>query len=91
MVERSIEGRITFQKAVTGSITAARTITGTLSHESIDGALLPWYDGDYTVIPTARGLTLATAKKSMHEDVDVKPIPIGFVSNDAGGRTASIG
>lgn len=52
---------------------------------------LEHYEGPYAVIPTVSGLTLPTAMKAMESDVSVNPIPIGSVSNDAGGRTVSIG
>lgn len=59
---------------------------------SVIGALdYPIYSGPYDATPTVDGLTLATKQKLMTEDVSVEPIPIGFVSNDSGGRTVTIG
>lgn len=51
----------------------------------------PMYEGPYDATPTVNGLTLATRRRSMSEDVSIEPIPIGSVSNASGGRTVTIG
>lgn len=51
----------------------------------------PMYEGPYDATPTVNGLTLATRRRSMSDDVSVEPIPIGSVSNASGGRTVTIG
>lgn len=50
-----------------------------------------WYEGIYTVTPSAAGKVLPTAQKRMHNDVTVRPIPYFSVSNAAGGTTICIG
>lgn len=50
-----------------------------------------WYEGIYTVTPSAAGKVLPTAQKRMHNDVTVRPIPYFSVSNAAGGETVYIG
>lgn len=51
----------------------------------------PMYEGPYDATPTVDGLTLATKRMSMSNDVNIEPIPIGSVSNASGGRTVTIG
>jgi hypothetical protein len=51
----------------------------------------PLYSGPYDATPTVDGMTLATKRRSLSEDVTVEPIPIGSVSNASGGRTVTIG
>jgi len=51
----------------------------------------PMYGGPYEATPTVDGLTLATRRRSMSDDVSIEPIPIGSVSNASGGRTVTIG
>jgi len=51
----------------------------------------PMYEGPYDATPTVDGLTLATRRRSMSEDISIEPIPIGSVSNASGGRTVTIG
>ena len=51
----------------------------------------PMYEGSYDATPTVDGLTLATKRRSMSDDVNIEPIPIGTVSNASGGRTVTIG
>ena len=55
------------------------------------GGKLPYYEGDYVVIPKTVDQNLATENKSMRKDVTVKEIPVESVSNPQGGRTISIG
>ena len=49
------------------------------------------YEGSYQVTPKTASQTLATANKLMQADVMVKEIPYAEVSNNSGGKTASIG
>lgn len=49
------------------------------------------YDGEYRVIPKISAQTLDTANKLMQSDVVVEKIPYAEVSNNSGGKTASIG
>ena len=51
----------------------------------------PMYEGPYDATPTVDGLTLATRRRSMSEDISIEPIPIGSVSNASGGRNVTIG
>lgn len=53
---------------------------------------LPKYDGEYAVTPSTEGdITLATAQKMLDADVKVNKIPYAEVSNNTGGKTATIG
>lgn len=49
------------------------------------------YDGLYQVTPKTVSQTLATANKLMQDNVMVEEIPYAEVTNDSGGKTASIG
>lgn len=49
------------------------------------------YDGSYQVTPKTASQTLATANKLMQADVMVNEIPYAEVTNNSGGKTASIG
>lgn len=56
------------------------------------GATHPEYEGEYTVIPsTDSDIILETANKLLDENVKVNKIPYSEVSNNSGGKTASIG
>lgn len=48
------------------------------------------YYGDYRITPTLGGVDLDTDGKLLTEDLNVLPIPVSAVSNDAGGRTYTI-
>lgn len=43
-----------------------------------------WYTGDYSVIPKVTSQSLATAKKLMSRNVEIKSIPFYEVSNTKG-------
>lgn len=49
------------------------------------------YDGAYVVTPRVYEQTLDTDGKKMLDDVTVEVIPVAEVSNEAGGKTATIG
>ena len=49
------------------------------------------YKGEYVVTPTVEAQTLPTKKKVLFEDMTVEAIPYAEVSNNSGGKTASIG
>lgn len=52
---------------------------------------LPWYTGDTVVDPRKVAQTLATANKSMREDVTINAIYYSETLNVGGGNTAYIG
>lgn len=54
------------------------------------GAMLPFYEGEYTVIPKVEDQELETANKSMSADVEVLAIPYFEVENPEGGYTVTI-
>lgn len=57
-----------------------------------EGERLPYYDGDHTVTPiVANDITLATANRSMRENITVNKIPSYSVENPSGGNTFIIG
>lgn len=49
------------------------------------------YEGSYKVTPAVSSQTLDTSNKLMQADVLVGKIPYAEVSNNSGGKTASIG
>ena len=49
------------------------------------------YEGSYKVTPAVSSQTLDTSNKLMQADVLVEKIPYAEVSNNSGGKTASIG
>lgn len=49
------------------------------------------YEGAYKVIPSVSSQTLETSHKLMQSDVVVEEIPYAEVTNNSGGKTASIG
>lgn len=49
------------------------------------------YEGEYTVVSSLEGQTLATARKYLKDDVVIKPLPQSEVANHSGGTTFYIG
>lgn len=49
------------------------------------------YEGSYRVTPRVSNQTLDTANKLMKSDVVIEEIPYAEVSNNSGGKTATIG
>ena len=74
-------------------LTSRPSIEVDMSHTvNVMGELdYPMYAGPYDATPTVDGLKLATKHRSMNDDVNIEPIPIGSVSNASGGRTVTIG
>lgn len=56
-----------------------------------EAADLPTYEGDYSVTPSATAQSLATAGKTMTNDITVEEIPYYEVNNVEGGTTVNIG
>ena len=53
---------------------------------------LPKYDGEYLVTPqTDEDITLQTAQKMLDADIKINKIPYFEVTNNLGGKTATIG
>jgi len=52
---------------------------------------LPKYEGEYSITPQVNEQTLLTAQKYMDADVKIEKIPYSEVSNNSGGKTATIG
>ena len=61
-----------------------------LTIEEGSGGTLPYYDGDYNVVPKVTSQVLSTKNKSMRNDVTVEEVPYAEVSNPQGGLTATI-
>lgn len=55
------------------------------------GSPLPYYDGEYSVVPRKIEQVLETKNKSMRDDVTIDPINYAEVTNPQGGKTATIG
>lgn len=49
------------------------------------------YEGSYKVTPSVLNQTLDTSNKLMQSDVLIEEIPYAEVSNNSGGKTATIG
>lgn len=58
---------------------------------SADTADYEVYDGSYQVTPKVSSQTLATSNKLMQANVVVEQIPYAEVTNNSGGKTATIG
>lgn len=50
-----------------------------------------YYEGAYTIRPKTVDVIIHCREKKMHNDVTVEEIPIQYVSNPDGGKTAIIG
>lgn len=59
--------------------------------EGGSGVTLPFYDGEYTIIPKTKDIILPTKSKAMKNDVTIKQIPYKEVQNEGGGSTITIG
>ena len=72
---------------------AARAILGDVDVGGpvIEKITLPFYEGTCEVVPGISDRTLATANRSMAQDVIVKAIPYYTTTNLSGGYTAIIG
>lgn len=55
------------------------------------GLALEAFDGPYEVVPSPNEQTLPTASRRMTDNMTVSAIPYLSVSNQAGGRTITIG
>lgn len=55
------------------------------------GVKLPTYDGGYEVTPQITEQTLATANRSMEQDVTIHAIPYYEIDNEYNGQTIIIG
>lgn len=56
-----------------------------------EGPDADYYEGPYVVVPDFSGKVLETEGDLMSSDVEMRPIPVSKVSNDAGGYTYTIG
>lgn len=63
----------------------------TMDTAIVVGGGMPYYTGEYEVVPTFEEQTLATADKTMANDVTVHAIEVSRTSNPAGGKTVYIG
>lgn len=59
--------------------------------EGKGGTLVPPYEGDYVITPSAETQILQTGSKKMLDNVTVNPIPVKRVANPKGGTTVIIG
>lgn len=84
-----IRGRVSGVGGVKAQVGTVGQVGGTVTLPSI--AQQDPYDGPYTVTPRISEQTLATAHKSMSDDVVVNGIPVTYTSNVYDGRTVVIG
>ena len=80
---RSIQGSVISDYDISGKV----IVDGIIRKEVI----LPYYDGDYTVVPNVSEQILNTSQKSMASDLTVDAIPYYEISNPKGGYTVIIG
>lgn len=87
MVE--IKGRINPKAIISGTIKQKSTVSGRIG--SPERVPLPYYEGEYNVIPDWDDIILETEQKSMSSNVTVEKIPYHETSNVSGGITVVIG
>lgn len=81
---------------LTGEILKLPKLSGNVGAKTIniggaDDSNYEVYEGAYIVTPSVSNQTLETANKLMQSDVTIEEIPYAEVSNNSGGKTASIG
>ena len=79
----TLTGEILTLPKMSGNVGAKTINIGTADYEV--------YEGSYKVTPAVSSQTLDTSNKLMQADVLVEKIPYAEVSNNSGGKTASIG
>lgn len=62
-----------------------------ITFDASAGGRLPYYDGDYVVVPRKIEQELETKNKSMHENVVINAINYSETINPYGGETVIIG
>lgn len=79
--------------SIQGSVITDYDISGKVIVDGIirKEVILPYYDGDYTVVPNVSEQILNTSQKSMASDLTVDAIPYYETSNPKGGYTVIIG
>lgn len=83
----NISGKIGVNGSLAGNI-GARHISGkTIISRNIE---YPTYTGELIFTPTAEGLTIPTAHKTLMHDLTIDVIPYTEVSNPSGGVTVNI-
>ena len=87
MVE--IKGRIDLKVVISGSVKPKESISGKIG--SPEQVPLPYYDGEYNIVPDWNDIILETEQKSMAENVTVQKIPYHETTNLSGGITVTIG
>ena len=57
----------------------------------IERPTLPYYEGDYDIIPAVDEQVLSTKEKTMRDDLVIQEIPVYKTTNTSGGYTVIIG
>lgn len=86
-----LKGSISAANPLKGNISSTNTIYGRLGVGSVFMTEHEVYEGPYQVTPAVTSQTLDTSNKLMQSDVLVEGIPYAEVTNNSGGKTASIG
>lgn len=80
-------GELNTNASLEGELSAKATLNAELT----TAMPLPYYNGEYKVVPDFEGTTLQTKGKSMEKDVIVDPIHVSSTINISGGNTVYIG
>ena len=87
-VSKSLTGELTRQKPLTGKINSRVKLTGSVEKSPL---MVPEYEGSYEIRPKVWEQAMLTKGKLMLEDVKIQEIPYQEVTNQTGGKTATIG
>ena len=83
VVAGTIEGSVTTDYDIAGEVIVA----GIIKKEVV----LPYYEGEYNVVPNVEEQVLNTSQRSMASDLTVNAIPYFETTNPKGGYTVIIG
>ena len=74
------------------NVKTLKTLRVGLNVKVSGGEGLPTYDGDYIVVPSVwQEQSIPTKNKKLIDNVTVTKVPYAEVSNEAGGKTITIG
>ena len=86
----TLTGEVLTLPKMSGSVSMPKSLSGNVGAKTINIGGRP-YEGDYIVTPKVDQQKLDTKGAIMREDVIIEEIPYAEVSNNSGGKTASIG
>ena len=86
----ALTGEVLTLPKMSGSVSTPKSLSGNVGAKTINIGGRP-YEGDYIVTPKVDQQKLDTKGTIMRDDVIIEEIPYAEVSNNSGGKTASIG